>query len=292
MVLCVWVGGSSLAQDTTQETAQEAPDQRPTLTIQREGDDPIQVIQNAESAAGARFIPGNGNCKDDATVSTFLAPAPGFVEMLINDMRITSTVALVEKPKAENGGGSRGGSGGAGQTNESVNNSNANNSNNETIEMFGGSLDFNDTLCPKNVERSSAADVTIEQGRSTTKGTLLNYDNATGEGDLTGPVALERTAEGDSPALSVSATDGLTINADENVSTFRGGVQTTSEGRSSSADTLEYNEEAGIAILRGSPARSQEGDDVVEGSVIEYDINSNDVVVKEKVRGTFEYNRE
>ena len=109
---------------------------------------------------------------------------------------------------------------------------------------------------------------------------------------MTGPVALERTAEGASPALSVTATDGLTINADENVSTFRGGVQTTSEGRSSSADTLEYNEEAGIAILRGSPARSQEGDDVVEGSVIEYDINSNDVVVKEKVRGTFEYDRQ
>ena len=275
----MWAVGSSLAQENLQ-TAQDAPDLRPKLTIQREGDEPIEVIQNASSAEGARFIPGNGNCKDDATVSTFLAPAPGFVEMLINDMRITSAVALVEKPEADTG--------------ESGGNSSADGSakNDETIEMFGGSLDFSDTLCPENVQRSTAADVTIEQGRSTTKGTLLNYENATGEGDLTGPVALERAAEGASPALSVSATDGLTINADENVSTFRGGVQTTSEGRTSSADTLEYNEEAGIAILRGSPARSQEGDDVVEGSVIEYDINSNDVVVKEKVRGTFEYDRQ
>ena len=271
VTLCVWLS-SSLAQENTPATAPE-PDLRPKLTIQREGDDPIQIIQNAADAEGAQFILGNPNCKDEVRVSTFLAPAPGFVEMFINDMRITSTVALVDKPNVEGGG--------SGTPTE-----------NETIEMFGGSLELNDTRCPENVQRSTAADVTIEQGRSTTKGTLLNYDNATGEGDLTGPVALERTAEGDSPALSVSATDGLTINADENVSTFRGGVQTTSGGRSSSADTLEYNEEAGIAILRGSPARSQEGDDVVEGSLIEYDINSNDVVVKEKVRGTFEYNRE
>ena len=273
VILCAWVS-SSLAQENPPATVPE-PDLRPKLTIQREGDDPIQIIQNAADAEGAQFILGNPNCKDEIRVSTFLAPSPGFVEMLINDMRITSTVALVDKPNVEGSGS------GAPSPTE-----------NETIEMFGGSLELNDTRCPENVERSTAADVTIEQGRSTTKGTLLNYDNATGEGDLTGPVALERTAEGDSPALSVTATDGLTINADENVSTFRGGVQTTSEGRSSSADTLMYNEEAGIAILRGSPARSQEGDDVVEGSVIEYDINSNDVVVKEKVRGTFEYDRQ
>ena len=108
---------------------------------------------------------------------------------------------------------------------------------------------------------------------------------------LSGPVALERTAEGDSPALSVTADEGLTFDGDEDVSTFRGNVQTTSEGRVSSADTLEYNEAAGVAILRGSPARSQEGDDVVEGSVIEYDIDSNDVVVREKVKAVFEYDR-
>ena len=271
VVLSVWALFSSLAQENPQETAQE-PDLRPKLTIQREDADPIQVIQNAESAQGARFVPGNANCKEETTVSTFLAPAPGFVEMLINDMRITSAVALVEKPEAAEG------SEGPAE--------------NETIEMFGGSLSFNDTLCPENVERSAAADVTVEQGRSTTKGTLLNYDNATGEGDLSGPVALERVAEGDSPALSVSAEGGLTFNDDEDVSTFRGGVQTTSEGRVSSADTLEYNEAAGVAILRGSPARSQEGDDVVEGSVIEYYLDSNDVVVKENVKGVFEYDRE
>ncbi len=271
VVLFVWVD-SSLAQETAPE-----PDLRPKLTIARENDDPIQIIQNAADAEGAQFILGNPNCKDEVRVSTFLAPAPGFVEMLINDMRITSAVALVDKPTAEGGG-----SGGAANTPAE----------NETIEMFGGSLELNDTRCPENVQRSTAADVTIEQGRSTTKGTLLNYDNATGKGDLSGPVALERTAEGDSPALSVTADDGLTFDGDEDVSTFRGNVQTTSEGRVSSADTLEYNEAAGVAILRGSPARSQEGDDVVEGSVIEYDIDSNDVVVSEKVKAVFEYDRE
>ena len=146
VVLCVWVG-PSLAQETAPE-----PDLRPKLTIAREGDDPIQIIQNAADAEGAQFILGNPNCKDEVRVSTFLAPAPGFVEMLINDMRITSAVALVDKPAAEGGG-----SGGAASPANTP-------AENETIEMFGGSLELNDTRCPENVQRSTAADVTIEQG--------------------------------------------------------------------------------------------------------------------------------
>ena len=48
------------------------------------------------------------------------------------------------------------------------------------------------------------------------------------------------------------------------------------------------DEEAGFAILRGNPARSRDENGVVAGQVIEYDLNSNDVVVRGGVEGTFE----
>ena len=47
------------------------------------------------------------------------------------------------------------------------------------------------------------------------------------------------------------------------------------------------DEEAGFAVLRGSPARSRDEEGEVTGSVIEYDLDTNDVVVTEGVEGTF-----
>jgi hypothetical protein len=39
--------------------------------------------------------------------------------------------------------------------------------------------------------------------------------------------------------------------------------------------------------LRGNPARSRDGDGEVAGEVLEYDLDSNDVVVRGSVRATF-----
>ena len=40
-------------------------------------------------------------------------------------------------------------------------------------------------------------------------------------------------------------------------------------------------------MLRGNPARSRNDEGEVMGEVIEYDLDSNDVVVTQGVRGTF-----
>jgi lipopolysaccharide export system protein LptA len=71
----------------------------------------------------------------------------------------------------------------------------------------------------------------------------------------------------------------------------------TSEGRVSVATTLEYNEEEGIAILRGDrdkniPAKSTKGSDVLQGYTIIYYLDTNDVVVQGDVQGDIEVDLE
>ena len=250
--LCVGFGWLS--------SAQEQADTRPKLTLTRE-DKTIQVIQNGSSAGGAQFIPTNPQCRERFSVGTVYAPKPGFVETLVNNTRITSAIALLNRPEG---------------TKEK-----------EKLELFGGTLGINDDLCPINIKRSQGADITISEGRTTTKGKSLVYDNATGIGEVDGPIQLNRRKEGDSPALTASSSR-LSFNVDNDLTTLRGKVKVESEGRTSEADVLELDEEAGFAILRGNPARSRNEDGAVAGQVIEYDLDSNDVVVRGGVEGTFE----
>lgn len=240
--------------------AQEQADTRPKLTLTRENKT-IQVIQNGRSAGGAQFIPTNPQCREGFSVGTVYAPKPGFVETLVDNTRITSAIALLNRPEG---------------TEEE-----------EKLELFGGTLGINDDLCPINIKRSQEADITITEGRTTTKGKSLVYDNATGIGEVSGPIQLNRRKEGNSPALTASSSR-LIINIDDDTQTLRGNVTVESEGRISEADVLELDEEAGFAILRGNPARSRNEDGVVAGQVIEYDLDSNDVVVRGGVEATFE----
>ena len=250
--LCVGLGWFS--------SAQEQADTRPKLTLTRE-DKTIQVIQNGRSAGGAQFIPTNPQCREGFSVGTVYAPKPGFVETLVNNTRITSAIALLNRPEG---------------TEEE-----------EKLELFGGTLGINDDLCPINVKRNQEADITISEGRTTTEGKSLVYDNATGIGEVDGPIQLNRREEGNSPALAASASR-LSFNVDNDLTTLRGNVEVESEGRTSEADVLELDEEAGFAILRGNPARSRNEDGVVAGQVIEYDLDSNDVVVRGGIEATFD----
>jgi lipopolysaccharide export system protein LptA len=71
----------------------------------------------------------------------------------------------------------------------------------------------------------------------------------------------------------------------------------TSEDRVSEATSLEYNEERGIAILRGDPeknlpAKSTKGNDVTQGDVIIYYLDTNDVLVEGNVQADIEVDLE
>ena len=247
LCLCLFVG------------AQEQPDNRPQLTVRRDNKT-IRVIQtDVTSAQGAQFIPQNPTCEDDTNMGIIFAPEPGYAETLVNDTRITSAIAFLRRPKG---------------TQEQ-----------EVLELLGGSLTIsNDTLCPEEVLSNDEAEVTLYQGRTVVSGESFVYENATGIGVMEGAIVLNRRAEGDSAGLDASA-KRLEYNADNDSTLLSGGVTITSGDRVSEAESVDYNEKDGIAILTGNPARSKQGDDVLKGSIILYYLDSNDVVVKGEIEG-------
>jgi lipopolysaccharide export system protein LptA len=92
---------------------------------------------------------------------------------------------------------------------------------------------------------------------------------------------------GDSEGLAATAA-ALEYDLDTERSTLTGGVRVVAGDRVSEAETLELDEEAGLATLTGNPARSQKGEDRIEGDTLLYYLDSNDVVVIGAVKGTLE----
>lgn len=234
----------------------------PTVSIKR--DDTDIVITNRDPSAEARSPLRNPNCKEGFRQSIFYGPNPGFVETITEETKLTSAIVIVESPDTEN------------------------NDNSDTLELFGGSLSFNRPRCPENIIRSTEASVSLEQGRTTATGVRFFLDQGTNIGTMDGPVTLERAAEGDSPGLSADA-NMLEFNVDTDISILSGNVTITSEDRVSSADELEYDEKNGIAVMRGNPAKSSKGTDFVQGNLIKYYLNTNDVVVIGNIEGEIEF---
>lgn len=235
-----------------------------SLSIER-GDKRIRVVQNAPSNEGGGFIPSNKNCEEGVRLGTVYAPDDYRVETYVNDTLIRSNVALLRNPEGEG--------------------------EDEQLELFMGSLEMNEPpFCPQNIERVSEPQVVLEEGRSTIRGTTFSYDNATGLGAMTGPINLQRVANDSSPALEADA-NSLRFDTDNDITILEDEVVFRSEGRTSYADSVEFYEERGLAILKGSPARSEEGGNIVEGNIIEYDLDNNDVVIKEALKATLEYAR-
>ena len=236
----------------------------PSFELKR-NDRPITVQQTATDAEGGISITrGGSECRKAENLSFYYAPNPKRIDTTVNKTRIRSSIVLRTQPK-----------GGADAQDKAI------------LSFFGGSLTLNDkTLCPQNLKREKDPKVVITEGRTTVEGGPLVYENSRGVGEMTGPVALNRRASGDSPALTASSAH-FSFNVDSDLQTLRGNVKVESDGRTSQADTLELDEAAGFAVLRGNPARSRNAEGEVAGNVIEYDLDSNDVVVTQGVKGTF-----
>ena len=237
----------------------------PSFELTR-GERPITVQQTAlDEEGGIAVTRGGSSCRDDENISFFYAPDPKRIDTTVDNTRIRSSIVFRSQPKE----------GGAAAQDRAV------------LDFYGGSLGVNEeTGCPRNLERDAAQRVVITEGRTTVEGGPLRYENSSGVGEMDGPVDLERRATDDSPALTGSAAYFL-FNVDSDLQTLRGGVEVESDGRTSEADSLVLDEEAGFAVLRGSPARSRDEEGEVVGSIIEYDLDTNDVVVTEGVEGTF-----
>ncbi len=235
------------------------------ISIKR--DDTNIIITNfGSSADGAKSILSNKNCKEDITTRIFYAPGSR-VETISDKTTLTSEIALIEKQlKVEEG------------SEEYA----------ETLELFGGTMEFNRPRCPENVVRSASPDVSLKQGKTTVKGVNFFLDQANNIGKMKGLISLLREAK--DPANNLNATaDVLDVDLDTNAIILTGNVKIDSDGRISTADKLEYDDENGIAILYGNPAVSKKDSDILKSDIIVYYLDSNDVVAKGHISGEFNF---
>lgn len=239
----------------------------PTVTVTR-GERSIVVQQRTTGADGARTVLANRNCEDGVLTNVFYGPVVGYVVTQVDATELVSQLAIVRVPQREEGAVE-------GPAED------------ETIELLGGTARFDRPACLESVDPEGARPVELRQGRTTVTGARFFLDRGTDVAAMDGPVALTRTAEGDAPALEARA-DALTFDVGRERATLTGAVEVTSGARVTVADRLELDEEAGVAVLTGSPAVSRLGDDEVRGQVLRYDLETDDVVVIGAVTASFQ----
>jgi lipopolysaccharide export system protein LptA len=230
-----------------------------TVTIER-GERLILVEQFGRASDGARSILANDNCEPGTRVTLFYGPPPGRVQTTFDDTRLTSTIAVVRVPDGAE---------------------------DETLELRGGRAVISRPGCLEEVDEDGAELVVLEQGRTTVTGTRFFLDQDSDVADMAGPVTLQRRGEDGTVALEASARQ-LRFDIASERATLEGDVTVRSEDRESTAERLELDEAAGIAILTGQPAVSRKGQDEVRGATLRYDLDSDDVVVIGGVRATFQ----
>jgi len=241
------------------------------VTLTRK-DTTIVVTLKAQYADGARFIGNDPNCGEGIRQTLLYGPAPGYVDTRVGkDTELRSNVAIVRSTEPGPGAGANGAQA-------------ANAAEQQTLELFDGTLTINRAGCIESAERASEPSVTLTQGRTTVKGTRFYLDQGKDTGAMDGPIELERSASGSASALTATA-DSMSFDTQTRRTTLSGHVMVTSGGRVTTAGTLELDENAGVAVLTGSPARSTKGSDVLQGSTLRYYLDSNDVVVLGDVQG-------
>lgn len=232
----------------------------PTVSIKRDNTN-IVITNLAPRSEGARTLPRNPNCKEGFDTGIFYGPVEGFVETLSQEAKLISTVVITEKPSGSN------------DSEEA-----------ERVELFNADVTFNRPGCPEEITRNPDTNITLEQGRTTVTGKSMVLEPKENVGNMKGPVLLNRASAGDSPALEASSEE-LDFDFDTDTSVLKGNVTVSSEDRSSQADELEYDEANAIAIMRGSPAISTDSEGSVQGDIIIYYLDTNDVVVKGSLAG-------
>lgn len=246
----------------------------PRVTLQR-ADATLTIVNEGRSAEGARSVLNLAQCGEEGRVpSYFYAPGAGVTLRMEPAEAEAPTVVraplmILTRPADDDGDGGEEGDAG------------------ETIEGLDAEATFGRPPCLEEVTRADPSEVRLEQGRTTVTGARFFLDEEADVATMDGPVALQRRAEGDAPALEADA-ESLRFDLGEDRTVLRGGVEVRTEERVSEADELELDEAAGLAVLRGDPAVSRSGDEVLRGRTLIYDLDGDDVVAEGDVDATFE----
>lgn len=235
-----------------------------TFSLVRD-DTELLISNHALAADGARSIGNNVNCEEGQRLTIVYGPTPGRVETVVEDAILTSSLAVIRSPRdAEEGEGA------------------------ETLELTDAAVTFSRPGCIEEAVPADAPEIVLVQGRTTVEGTRFFLDRDEDVGVMDGPISLVRSGESDADEPLRATAESMSFAVGEQRATLTGAVIVTSQERSTSGDTLELDEEAGTAILTGTPARSVKGSDVLQGNRLLYYLDSDDVVVIGNVTGEIE----
>lgn len=273
--LPAWV----LAQESEAENSEA---ENASIELVRRGDDGeerrIRIVRTGTSDETGIFTicgPQEGEPENAPNVAVFSESGPGGVRITIDKNVIRVPLAVVTQRPAEEGEGSDG-----------------------RVEASAGTARFLDDVPAGRTDRLSrcAVEVTpqpapgtvlVTQGRTELKGQKLVYDETDGIARIDGPISFSRPSE-DGPLTGTS--ERIEVNVDEEQTVLVGNVVLRSQGgRVSWAARVEYDDQANIARLIGTPeqpAESIQGRDVLRAGVLLYDLGRNEVVARAGEGGT------
>lgn len=233
------------------------------IVVERDDGD-VEIINRGDFAAGARALPFIGGCLEGFDLLSYYGPDRRVETILDDETRVVASAVIVTSPSDDEG-----------------------EEQDDDLAWYDAEVVFAEGRpCPTEIVPFAAPRVTLTQGRTTVDAVEMRLPAGSDVAELDGPVAWFREpAEPGDDAVEASA-DGATYDRTTERATLTGSVTVTSGDRVSQADEVELDEAAGTAVLRGTPARSTEGDDVVEGDTLIYYLDSNAVEVVGRVRGT------
>jgi lipopolysaccharide export system protein LptA len=163
------------------------------------------------------------------------------------------------------------------------------------LEAYAGTakrIEGDDAPCLPEVKPDpKPGTVFVDQGKTKLTGSRLDYTEETGIAVIQGPIVFERPQ--DKGDILRGTSDKITVDVDNEKTFLEGKVTLASKCRTSTADKVEYDDTKNLAVLFGKPAvsTSKDGKDVIKGERLEYDLDTNDVVVTasgDGVAGTFD----
>ncbi len=262
MILC-WAG-VVVAQVDPEVPATTFP---PTIILER-GDKIITAIKYGPDDAGLVIdcTPGEED-QTRITRSVYYDLAPYLVHVTVDKNIIRAPIVVAAKKD-----------GGDGQ-----------------LEAYAGTarkLEGEDAPCLPEVKADpKPGTVFVDQGKTRLTGSRLDYTEETGIAVIQGPIVFERPQDKGDTLRGNS--EKITVDVDQEKTFLEGKVTLESKCRVSSADKVEYDDKKNLAVLFGSPAvsRNRDGTGEIKGERLEYDLDSNDVVVtavNDGITGAFE----
>ncbi|GAA5514297.1 hypothetical protein Dcar01_03052 [Deinococcus carri] len=258
-----------------------APAKPTSLQLVRRGDDNkdrVILIERTTVGEGGVFAlcgPQEGEPENAPSLAVFSETGPQGVRISIDKNVIRVPLAVVTQRTRENGEAGDG-----------------------RVEASAGTARFLDEAPEGKTDRLSrclveatpkpAPDtVQVTQGKTELKGQNLVYDESDGIARIDGPISFTRPSDDGS---LTGTSERIEVNVDEEQTVLVGNVVLNSKGgRVSRAARVEYDDQANVARLYGTPeqpAESRQGNDVLSAQELIYNLDRDEVVVRAAPGGT------